>query len=152
MKMSAIAVVVVTSGLLELGCKPAPPEDNRPETTARQAFAVDLPRGCNIHGGKRTIDFAVFQVVCAQAPVVGIYVGNAPSIDQQREGLALRADIPKRSAIVAIADPDERVRGYLWETEYRWPSQLHIWLVKGHESEDLARRIAASVHPVSPTP
>jgi hypothetical protein len=152
MKMLAIAVVAVMSGLLELGCKPAPPEDNRPETIARRAFAVDLPSGCTLDGGKRTTDFAVFQVVCARVPVVGIYAGNAPSIDQQREGLALRADIPKRSAIVAIADPDERVRGYLWETDYRWPSQLHIWLVKDHENDDLARRIAASVHPVSPTP
>src|ERR1041385_4743929 len=47
--------------------------------------------------------------------------------------------------VIAIADTDERVRGYLWETEYRWPSQLHIWLVKDHENEDLARRIGAPI-------
>jgi hypothetical protein len=103
-------------------------------------------------GGQRRIDFATLQVSCGKVAEIGIYAGNAPNIDQDNEGLALRSDIPGRNVVVVAKDPDERVRGYLWDTQYSWPARLHVWIEKGQENNVLARRIAASVRPTDPHP
>lgn len=101
---------------------------------------------------KRRLDFEIFRVNCGQTAEVGLYAGDAPNIDPDGTGLALRADIPRRSVIVMTKDPDEQVRGYLWETKYKWPSRIHVWINKGREDDPVARRIAASVVPVDPNP
>lgn len=101
-------------------------------------------------GGQRRLDFATLQVNCGQTAEVGIYAGNAPNIDQSDEGLALRSDILNRRVIVSVKDPGEKVRGYVWETKYRWPSRIHIWIDNGREDDVLAQRIAASVVPTDP--
>ncbi len=142
-------VLVVLSGLVLTCCSPTTrTEHNGPSVQARQSFTIDLPPSCALEGGERRLDFAVFQVICAEAPQIGIYAGNAPNVDQDREGLTLRSDNPRRSAIVA---PDESVRGYLLETQYSWPSRLHVWIDAGRENDVLAKRIAASVRPTEPS-
>jgi hypothetical protein len=123
---------------------------SRPTVEARKAFTIDIPAGCAMTGGDRRIDFAILAVSCGKVEGAGIYAGNDPNIDQSHEGLALRADIPDREIIVGAKDPDEQVRGYLWQTQYDWPSRLHVWIVQGRERDEVARRIAASVAPSDP--
>lgn len=126
------------------------PRDVRSAREARDAFTIDLPKGCTIEGGERRLDFATFRVNCGAIAEVGIYTGNSPTIVQDDERLALRADIPGRSAIVAVKDPDESTRGYVWETPYSWPSRLHVWINPALKDDGLAKRIAASVLPTNP--
>jgi len=150
-----IALVGLIGSSLLFGCSQREPREYiRPSRDALQAFTIDLPPGCGMTGGRRQQDLASIQVNCGAVPEVEIHAGNAESTDldsyQGNDGFALRSDIPGRSVIVDVKDPDEKTRGYVLQTQYRWPSWLHVWIDKNHEDDTLARRIAVSIRPSKP--
>jgi hypothetical protein len=141
----AIAATLILSA-----CFYESPQDNKPTQEAKKSFVSDIPANCMLNGGDRQIDFAVFRVVCDGVFKVGIYVGDAPNIGEIKNSFAVRADIPNRGVIVKISDPEEKVRGYIWSTPYKWPSKIHVWIPDSQIDDTIAKNIASSIQPTSP--
>jgi len=130
--MKAPCLIATTAFLLSASCQsgtassPPPAKDMRQSVEAKEAFAIDLPKECNLTGGDAELDFAILRVTCKNVPLIGIYAGNAANIDNNNEGLIAKPNIGKRSRIVVASDQTQTIRGFLWQTDYSWPSELHI--------------------------
>lgn len=118
----------------------------------RDAFSIDLPKDCKMTARNTKMDFEVFDVMCRGKDMVGIYTGNAPDIStgQKLEKVILKPDLPQREMILQSKDAEQTPRGYLWQTEYDWPSNVHVWITPGQSYNSQAQTIAASVRPIRP--
>lgn len=148
-------IALVLTALVATACapeKPAPPPIRavHMQQSPRQSFTVNLPQGCEVIEAPTSMDFAILDINCGGVAKVGIYVGNFSDATFGDKSLTLKPDVPGREVVVKAEGPDKRVYGYLWQTAYDWPAQIHVWVTPDARDDAQAQAIAASLRPTVP--
>lgn len=148
--MRAVLTLVLTLAII--GCSrplPRPPPFITPGRD-REAYAIDLPEGFKLVKGAVEVDFRIDRVMSGETTYVNIYVGNFSGFSDRgpSEGV-IRSGNPQTFTKAGEATPSE----WLWKTDYTHPHELLVWMNDGLKAEqaDVAREIALSLRPTSPS-